>query len=327
MKGRCEYVLLALALVITLILISFNFDSLPSLPSIRGSSEHGTTVSKKYAVVSETFSDDYVPGALVLAHSLRRHNSKSGSLPFDLILVTFASEKYKNGAEKHLSPRALELLENAGWKIKVTDPIKQASFITPSRFKNNLSALRAFEHTEYESVAHIDSDCLILQDITEPFEYTKGATKFWAAEHYVKPNTRRFNSGVWFIKPSKETFDDIKNSRFNKANYDLNLNYPINNLLIKFFNYDRGLLPTAYNLGTNMLSSGKQDLEQWDATIEHARVIHYLEAKPWHKEACSALMDKERCEHAVRLWVNEWEMVKRELGVGKDDFPRAEWLF
>jgi len=182
MKGRWEYVLLALALVITLGLITFNFDSLPALPSVQGPYYHSTSaVSNKHAVVSETFSEsvwrtpicfwrhqksnihtsDYVPGALVLAHSLRRHNSKSGNLPFDLILVTFASgEKYKNGQEKHLSPRALELLENAGWKIKVTDPIKQASFITPSRFKNNLSALRAFEHSSCHLVSAMDGSPL-----------------------------------------------------------------------------------------------------------------------------------------------------------------------
>lgn len=127
------------------------------------SAPSGADAASKYAWATLLTSEHLLPGLVVFAHSLLV--SQSSRYP----LVIMATSK--------LSPRArailFTMLPTGRIIIRDIEPIYPSSVATGlayARFNEVWTKLRAFELTEYERIALVDSDMLVRRNMDELFE-------------------------------------------------------------------------------------------------------------------------------------------------------------
>lgn len=110
------------------------------------------------AIVSMLQNSLYVGNALVLGHSLRKHNPTLGAEGIDqILLVPF---------DHDLSPTNLTRLREVGWTIRHEHDVKVKGMETLQRhYRRNFMKLRLWGWTNYTKIGYIDADCLIRGDV------------------------------------------------------------------------------------------------------------------------------------------------------------------
>ncbi|KAG8372056.1 hypothetical protein BUALT_Bualt12G0026900 [Buddleja alternifolia] len=139
-----------------------------------------------YVTVLHT-SESYVCGAIVLAQSIIQSNSTK-----DLILLV----------DDNISPRSIEGLWAAGWKIKRIQRIRSPYSKTDTYNEWNYSKLRIWQLKQYDKLIFIDADLLVSRNMDKLFKYPQ----MTAAGNYQK---HLFNSGLMLIEPSECTFKTL----------------------------------------------------------------------------------------------------------------------
>ncbi|KAK0568478.1 glycogenin glucosyltransferase [Tilletia horrida] len=323
------------------------------------------TASRRYAFVTLLTSDEYLPGALVTAHSLREAQARGsdGSTSaaaspeanaFDVIcLVTPHSVRVQtikalcasgafdkvlgvepltfegliHGALAHPSasthtarettPAArppvpasqsttqLALAEEGGQgQASNARTQSDAAETMLRRVKQNLqllgrpdlgpkrgaplTKLHAWRLTQYEKVVFLDADTLVLQSLSHLFDLP---TEFAAAPDIGWPDA--FNSGVLVLKPSQQTFSDIRAFAAVHGSWD----GADQGLLNEYYGGERGRGENGAGGGWDRLSFKYNVTPNGGYTYAPAyrrfgsgvHVAHFIgEHKPWHRPRPSA---------------------------------------
>ncbi|KAK6152251.1 hypothetical protein DH2020_014886 [Rehmannia glutinosa] len=142
-------------------------------------------------------SEAYVCGAIALAQSIIQSNSTK-----DLVLL----------ADDHISPRSIDGLRSAGWKIKRIQRIRSPHSKKNAYNEWNYSKLRIWQLIEYDKVMFIDSDLIATRNLDEFFVYPQIS---------AAGNDRHiFNSGLMLVEPSTCTFETLMRKRLVVESYN-----------------------------------------------------------------------------------------------------------
>jgi len=155
-------------------------------------------MNPKYTFLSILTSDDYLPGLLVLAHSLQKTGTP---LPL-LVLLT-----------PNISSETLTTLDSHRIAYKVLDYelINPTNVDKKHRWFSTYSKIFAFGQTEYDKVVYLDADMLILRNIDELFNYPHMSATNSGGMLPRKVSWTHLNSGLMIIEPSKKIFTDMLN--------------------------------------------------------------------------------------------------------------------
>ena len=155
---------------------------------------------KTYLSVLST--DDYLPGALVLAESLRRVNSQ-----YPLVLLVPTT----------LSAHSLGVLKAVGIEvIQSPNDIQLDDYVANSNterghphWNNTLFKLKIVDLCQYEKIVFLDCDMMILRNIDELFSKPHmscviAGRSFPGNEHYV-----HLGSGLMVVEPREGLLKDL----------------------------------------------------------------------------------------------------------------------
>ncbi|CAI5962536.1 unnamed protein product [Closterium sp. NIES-64] len=213
-----------------------------------------------YATVLHTV-ENYVCGAIVLGHSIRRSGSRHD-------MVALVSHEISN--------RSRDALREAGWIVKEIDRIRNPYGSKTSYNQWNYSKLRLWQLTEYSAVVFVDADLLVLRNLDHLFAFPDVAAR--------GNDQTDFNSGLMLLRPSHCTFRELlANVHTIRSPNGGDQGY-LNNIFTWWHR-----LPNSYNTLKHIWASDPHDraleLEmknRWFSE-EPAEIhtIHYLGRKPW----------------------------------------------
>ena len=156
-------------------------------------------------------SDSYLPGALVLAISLRA----TGTQHPIVVLVTGDS----------VSTAAVQILYKYFDKVIFVPTLRSLQ-----TYELELLGRRDLDKTftkihcwdpkvmPFDKVVFLDADVLILENIDVLFSYVSDSIDFAAAPDCGWPDC--FNSGVFVLKPNQLTFDQLRSHIVNTGSFD-----------------------------------------------------------------------------------------------------------
>ncbi|XP_076885843.1 putative UDP-glucuronate:xylan alpha-glucuronosyltransferase 4 [Bidens hawaiensis] len=218
------------------------------LSNMSQSTRHAYKSREAYVTVLHS-SEKYFCGAIALAQSIRKTNSTK-----DLVLL----------ADQSISPKSIQGLIDAGWKIKFIERIHSPHAKKDAYNEYNYSKLRIWQITEYDKVMFIDADLIVLRKLDEFFKYPQLST--------VGNDKYMFNSGLFLIEPSQCMFSALMGNIFNFGSYN---------------GGDQGFLNEAFTWWHRFHSKINylkvfQDPDNPNREIpEKLCTIHYLGLKPW----------------------------------------------
>lgn len=147
---------------------------------------------------------------------------------------------------------------------------------------------------QYETIVFIDSDCLVLKDVSNLLElnkvYTESESLIAAAPDLLPPN--HFNSGVMVVRPSAKVFETMKGHAKLLTTYD-GSDTGFLNAYFNTWNTElppMARLPVGYNAQQamyDMTADEKGESSFWDVQISSdLYIVHYSNAiKPWESSA------------------------------------------
>ncbi|KAI8905886.1 nucleotide-diphospho-sugar transferase [Gorgonomyces haynaldii] len=219
-------------------------------------------------------SDNYLPGTLVLAKSLRKHSQ----LPIALLIGgDQVSDKTRLVCEKYFDRIVYAPI------LRSVDH-KNLELLGRPELDVTFTKLHVFDPQilEFERVCFLDSDVLVVQPIDDIFSFLDHPdTVFAAAPDIGWPDC--FNSGVFVTKPSTELFSSIlrftENGSFDGGDQGL-LNAYFPQWSLPFDATKRALrLPFVYNVTPTAFYSYLPALNYFKSQI---RAIHFIgHSKPW----------------------------------------------
>ncbi|CAI5479945.1 unnamed protein product [Closterium sp. Yama58-4] len=213
-----------------------------------------------YATVLHTV-ENYVCGAIVLGHSIRRSGSQH-----DMVALV----------SREISNRSRDALREAGWIVKEIDRIRNPYGSKTSYNQWNYSKLLLWQLTEYTRVVFVDADLLVLRNLDHLFAFPDVAAR--------GNDQTDFNSGLMLLRPSHCTFRELlANVHTIRSPNGGDQGY-LNNIFTWWHR-----LPNSYNTLKHIWASDPKEraleLEmknRWFSE-EPAEIhtIHYLGRKPW----------------------------------------------
>jgi inositol 3-alpha-galactosyltransferase len=259
-------------------------------------------------------STSYIPGVLLLAHSLRKHNSQ---YPL-LILYTSALNTATYTALLHESRLSnFHLL-----KVDTLAPPNASTNLIAERFRETWTKLRVFEMYGWDRLCWLDADMLVFKNVDAVFDTemgTKSERGKWIAANHVcvcnldhdswapetwkpencafndfehpaavteappvpkngtgKDTHRLLNGGLFLFDPSKELWEAMLKT----LNTDDSINdfmFPDQDFLAYFFLDHWKPLPWHYN--------ALKTWRYWHPKMwrdDEVGILHYIVDKPWN---------------------------------------------
>lgn len=234
-------------------------------------------------------SEDYVCGAIALAQSILQ--TSQSVIQFykytrDLILL----------ADDSITPKSIEALQAAGWKIMRIQRIHNPFAEKGSYNEWNYSKLRIWQLTEYDKVIFIDSDFLVLKNMDDFFVYPQLS---------AAPNDfTLFNSGLMIIEPSKCMFEELMRRVSITGAYNKG---------------DQGFLNEVFTWWHRLPSKLNRLKDTKEIEEDELYGMHYLGVKPWmcYKDYdCNWDIEDRRVfasDSAHKLWWDVYEDMPQEL--------------
>lgn len=261
-------------------------------------------MTQRRMCIATVVTDGFLPGAEVLIRTLLRTNPW-----FDGDLVVLHNDDVARlGAESRT--RLTDTAPGIRFRHVDLSPYRSifaqrdAVLRTPDRLLAAFVILDAFRLSAYERVVCLDSDMMVLGDLSELFELDCEFAAVMATDERSGENLDYFNTGVMVIGPNHltgATFEQITGTTV-MSSVDRERGKADQAVLNRFFEsrpYDR--LPLRYNVTKRMVPDQIGDiigrLHQLDA-----RILHFVGAKPWN------LNWSERdwgYETAEALWLDE----------------------
>ncbi|CAL3973443.1 hypothetical protein PZA11_005682 [Diplocarpon coronariae] len=288
----------------------------------------------------------YVPGAILLAHSLQKHHSL-----YPLIIL------YTPSLPAALLPALGREASLSNSILRLTAPLvpKEQRDLVATRFEDTWTKLRIFEMCEYERLVFLDADMLVLGNMDELFgtplpgrdwiaanhccvcnlDGDEWAPADWAQENCAytglthpsclssptpvalagagPPTHALLNSGLFICTPYAALWDEMR--RFLATDPRVaHFMFPDQDLLAAFFRDRWRPLGYQYNAIKTM--------RYWHPAMwrdGEVRNLHYIVDKPWHArlrdDGVAGYLGKDGETH--RWWWREygsWEGQRERMG-------------
>ncbi|XP_020576878.1 UDP-glucuronate:xylan alpha-glucuronosyltransferase 1-like isoform X2 [Phalaenopsis equestris] len=200
----------------------------------------------------------YVCGAIVAAQSIRLAGSTR-----DLVILV----------DETISSHHRDGLEEAGWKVRTIQRIRNPKAERDAYNEWNYSKFRLWQLTEYDKIIFIDADLLILRNIDFLFAMPEITA--------IGNNATLFNSGVMVIEPSNCTFDLLMDHINEIESYNGGDQGYLNEIFTWWHR-----MPKHMNFLKHFWVGDEEDIKQKKIRLFGAEppvlyVLHYLGLKPW----------------------------------------------
>lgn len=217
-------------------------------------------------------SNEYVPGAVALIKSLKKHTN----IPIHFIDIDLTEENILR----------LESLGGIREKVKKLRSLKAKykEWHINEKFANNCFNKLHVWNFDYETVVYLDSDTIVVKSIDHLFDlpYPLAACPVLNVDLNLKTrqisnfrfDPNRFNSGVMVIKPDKITFKSMIENKDIVETYDGADQGFLNNYFKKWH---------ALNCNYNVTKRVYKFTEIWNKIKDDVFVYHFTTTKPWIK--------------------------------------------
>ena len=275
------------------------------------------------AIMTILHSEDYLPGVQTLLYSLKKKLADvSQNYAPEIVVCVTPDVKNITQIQSLLVPAlCTRLLPIENWetpevstsidsKLSKTKPLTR----TLDNHAPGWTKLHIFGLQQYDTILYIDSDCLVLRDISNLLDlnkvYTESEALIAAAPDLLPPN--HFNSGVMVIRPSTKTLAEMKQHATLLTTYDRSDTGFLNAYFPNWFTdmHPSSRLSVGYNaqqamfdwttedggdeghghIGngdtTNITMKKKKNSNFWDVQISgDLSIVHYSnQIKPWQEK-------------------------------------------
>jgi glycogenin glucosyltransferase len=259
------------------------------------------------AVATLITTDDFLPGAQTLLYSLKNNLPSVDSFGPDdyppelIVLITpNISESVRQALYPAFCTRLVEVDP-----IEIPDISKNAknneggagagaeeaatnaneSHVASWSDKCGYTKLHIFRQTVYDKVLYIDSDCLVVKDLSHLFKlhHDSPRGRLLAACPDIFPPDK-FNAGVMLISPSDALFEDLIAKTQSLITYDGGDTGYLNAYFNDWHSYPaEGRLGFQYNAQRFMHQcTYEKQPKYWDVAVGEISIIHYSSSpKPW----------------------------------------------
>lgn len=258
---------------------------------------NGKSLSTKKIVLCTICNDQFVPGAQVLIYSFLSNNKW-----FKGDIVIFYDDKYSSlsdSSKKDLSCLYSKIIFE---KVKTKDYSKLISNykkFNPNRlrFIPSLLTFEAFDlMKKYETVVYLDSDMVVLSDVSELFSLTQEIVVTPdAGEYDIYKKFSVFNGG-FLVLNTKNTSKNYKEDLISFGLKIGKMDFADQTIMNGFLKNKVHYLTSRYNCLKRCFPD-----ERFRLFDKNIKIIHYVGAKPWHEE--KALFEKKYTK-IEKLWKN-----------------------
>lgn len=276
------------------------------------------------AICTLLHSAEFLPGTQTLLYSLHKSlESQNRTYPPEVVvLVTpnVPSSTYQNLCPA-LCTRVLTIDEWHPPAKSVDDKIGKREVWERSLDNHcpGWTKMRVFGLQQYETILYIDSDCLVLKDVSHLLDlnkvYTESEALVAAVPDILPPH--HFNSGVMVVRPSINVMTSLKRHARLLTTHDRSdtgfLNAYFNTWNTEFPPMAR--LATGYNAQQVMFDMTVDDASKstsnfWDVQIaSDLHIVHYSnQIKPWETQN-----DGSTASDLLKLWTNWYTKSKNFL--------------
>ncbi|KAG8843092.1 hypothetical protein FRC20_004067 [Serendipita sp. 405] len=256
----------------------------------------------KRAYATTLYSESYLPGALLLGYSLRKHGMLNPDVAQHMVLLHIGGR---------LSDEILQLLQSVGWQTIAVDKIPAPKGKPPAKgYRDQYTKLRLFELEKFDQIFYIDADALVVKPFPEIWSFPVP----FAASRDVRANAvgiwlPTINAGTFLAKPNRRLLENMLEVA---PLLDYDSWFAEQALLDKYWLRDLTFYPYIYNGQLDM----KRGLpEVWDAFLPDMRIIHYTGTKPWW---CGYSVNE---PEERRLWIRDWEEMVAMREMDGDPLP------
>lgn len=164
-------------------------------------------------------------------------------------------------------------LEEAGWKVRTIQRIRNPKAEQDAYNEWNYSKFRLWQLTDYDKIIFIDADLLILRNIDFLFTMSEISA--------TGNNGTLFNSGVMVIEPSNATFDLLMDHINEIESYNGGDQGYLNEIFTWWHR-----IPKHLNFLKHFWEGDEEDIKEMKTQLFGADppilyVLHYLGTKPW----------------------------------------------
>ena len=147
---------------------------------------------------------------------------------------------------------------------------------THEKLRNTYYTLDVFNQTDYDRIVFIDMDTVVLDDISELFQFEGGfgAVKSYNAKFDELNDS--INSGVFVVNKqyiNERTYYDL--IRVARPGYSM----PDQKTINKFFRGKMEFFNKSYNVEKRMLHTKK-----YKHILDKIKILHFVSSKPWQQE-------------------------------------------
>lgn len=242
--------------------------------------------------VMSVVSEPFVFGAIAMMASFRRKN------PFfkDPFVILWNSENAPlSASSRDLIAREVDNVVFHEVDNQVYEPIfyfAENVVQTPKRLRAAFYILEAFR-SDYDYVVTLDSDMIILGDVSVLFEIEQPFAAVRAYDHVKDLYLPYFNTGTMVVRrncPDSIVFDDIV-SALNVTEVNRNHGKADQAVLnIALQDHDKFYISDRYNFSKRIIPVDERDPAAFLINRD-VRILHYLGEKPWN----------------VKVKANEWQ--------------------
>mmetsp|Transcript_2324 Transcript_2324/g.3267 ORF Transcript_2324/g.3267 Transcript_2324/m.3267 type:complete len:388 (-) Transcript_2324:12-1175(-) len=244
------------------------------------------------AFASLITTDDFLPGAQTLLFSLRENIKQSQSEnyvdSFEPELIVLVTKNVSSSVRSCLCPafctRIIEIEQ-----IPIPQVSGEKAHVQTWHDNCGLTKLHIFDMIVYDKIVYIDSDCIVIKDVTHLLKLGDDSQKksdfvIAAAPDIFPPD--KFNAGVMVIRPSRSIFRDM----IDKSNEIISYDGGDTGFLNAYFSTWYKDMPSYCRLGFKYnaqrlmynFTYSKQP-KYWDIGIgEDLTILHFSsQPKPW----------------------------------------------
>jgi len=235
--------------------------------------------------------ESYFNGVLVLIKTLRRHCCRFRAIPITVIVDRRQVSAVTQTRLKSLCEHVIEVDTLLGPQRNNDAAASPASSSAPWA-ASEMTKLRLWELTQFDGIFYIDADCMVLDCVDDIFDRCMHSD-FAAAPDVFPPD--RFNAGVFYLRPSADTFRALCAALHKLPSYDggdtgfLNAFYPD-----WYQGPDTDRLPFGYNMQRTLYwFTYAARPGYWDS-VHPKKIVHFSSSpKPWETSADNARGDLE----------------------------------
>ena len=243
----------------------------------------------KYGYVTLLSSENYLPGVVALARSLKATGTK---VPFECVCSKDLDEKVVNRLHQY-GVATSRLAKSATEGLEIPN---SAEF---SHWKYTFDKLLLWRvgGVRFDKVVFLDSDMMIASNIDFLFERPDFSA--CQAGHFLNPDWVRLNSGLMVIEPNDETFKGLMAQlpltlkKYAAEGKNVGDQDVINDFVPDWSSREDLHLPEGLNMFFKNLTLVKASGFSFDAADAEKKisVVHFIGAeKPWHLRGIKRLL-------------------------------------